>query len=189
MALATLDDVTSALGRELTEQEAARALFLLDQLSDKFCREARCSFTVESFTHRVKVNAGHARPPRAPLRSVASVTDDDGDPVPWRLGHGFVSVRLPSDRFVVISYTAGHDSVPAVVAGQLADSVRRALSIDPRAMAGQTQVSATTGPFTESASFASWAVGGQAMLSPDDIALARSFRPRRTGNVWVGGSG
>jgi hypothetical protein len=26
------------------------------------------------------------------------------------------------------------------------------------------------------------------MLSPDDIALARQYRPRRNGNVWVAGT-
>lgn len=187
MALATLEQVAQGLGRELTDAETRRAQFLLDQLSAKFVHEARTSFTVEDHVHRVKVNGGHARPPRGPIVSVSGVVDDDGAPVPWRLGHGLIHVPLPSDRFVVVTYRAGYTRVPPVVAGQVADSVRRALGIDPRAAAGVTQAATTTGPFTESASFAAWAVGGQAMLSPDDIALARSYRPHRP-NVWVGGA-
>ena len=186
MALATLEQVAQGLGRELTDAETRRAQFLLDQLSAKFVREARTSFTVEDHVHRVKVNGSHVRPPRGPIVSVSGVVDDDGAPVPWRLGHDFIAVGLPSDRFVVVTYRAGYTEVPPVVAGQIADSVGRALRIDPRAAAAQTQASTTAGPFTESASFAGWAIGGQAMLSPDDIALARSYRPHRP-NVWVGG--
>ena len=87
-----------------------------------------------------------------------------------------------------MTYQAGYREVPDVVATQIADSVARILKIDPRAAAGRTQTSVTTGPFSESGTFATWAVGGQAMLSPDDIALARQYRPRRNGNVWVAGT-
>lgn len=188
MALATVEDVAVALGHELSEAKKLRAQFLLDQLSAKFAREARCTFTVETFTHRVKVNGGHARPPRRPLLSVSAVVDDDGQPVPYRLGRGFVSVDLPSDHFVVVTYQAGYQTPPEVVVNQIADSVVRILQIDPGAASGHTQDTVTTGPFSKSSTFAPWAIGAQAMLSPDDIALAHTFRPKRAGNVWVGGT-
>ena len=187
-ALATGSDVASALGRELTEMETARVQHILDKLSEAFSAEARCDFTVATYTHRVKVNGCQVRPPRGPLLSVLSVVDDDGLAVIYRLAHGFISVNLPSDRFVVVTYTAGFDAVPDAVRLQIADSAARVLRIDERASSGMTQVNETTGPFTQQGTFASWAVGGQSMLSPDDVAVARRFRPRRPGNVWVGGT-
>lgn len=184
-ALAQVSDVQVAMGRELTVVETARVEFLLELLSDKFRAEAQQSFAVESFEHRIKVNGCHVTPRRTPLVSVSSVVDDAGVAVPWTMGEGFVHVNLPSDRFVVMTYTAGLTDVPVVVRHQIADSARRILSIAPAAIEGRTQVSQTAGPYSEQSQFATWAVGGQAMLSPDDIALARKFRPRRAGNVWV----
>ena len=183
--LASIVDVGNALGRTIDVAENARVEFLISQISEKFCREARQSFRVESFTHRVKVNGCKVVLPRRPLVSVESVKDDANIDVPYSLGRGFIAVNLPSDSFVVVAYRAGFDSVPDVVRNQVADSVKRILSIDSRALAGQTQANQTAGPYSEQGTFATWAVGGQAMLSPDDIALARSLRPKRAGNVWV----
>ena len=186
MKLATKEAVAQALGRDLTDEESKRAEHLLTILSAKFCQEARTTFTPVTYTHRVKVNGRHARPQRLPLIAVTSVVDDDAQPVPFTLRHGYVDVDLPSDRFVTMTYQAGYTEVPDVVAAQIADSVARILKIDPKAAAGATQASTTTGPFSQSATFASWTIGGQAMLSPDDIA--RQYRPRRNGNVWVAGT-
>lgn len=187
MELASIDDVAAAIGRPLTEEETKRAGFLLSQLSVRFLKEARTSFEVTEYTHRVKVNRGHARPPRAPLIAVIRVIDDYGAPVTWSLGRGFIAVPLTSDQFVTVTYTAGREGVPDIVRGCIADEARRILTIDVRAAAGQTQGAVTTGPLTTSASFAAHAVGAQAMLSPDAVALARSYRPRRSGNLWVAG--
>ncbi|QWW20133.1 hypothetical protein I6B53_03280 [Schaalia sp. 19OD2882] len=186
MQLASKSDVQAALGRDLSEGEAARIEHLLDLISAKFEAEARCSFTKSERTHRVKVNGGQAYPPIVPIQSVQSVVDDDGLAIPFRVRAGAVVVDLPSDEFVTVTYTSGLDKVPDRVRLQVADSVARLLRADPRAAAGQTQASTTTGPFSESSSFAAWTVGGQGLLSPDDLALARSYRPRRV-NVWVGG--
>ena len=188
MKLATKEAVAQALGRDLTDEESKRAEHLLTILSAKFCQEARTTFTPVTYTHRVKVNGRHARPQRLPLIAVTSVVDDDAQPVPFTLRHGYIDVDLPSDRFVTMTYQAGYAEVPDVVVAQVADSVARILKIDPKAAAGATQASTTTGPFSQSATFASWTIGGQAMLSPDDIALARQYRPRRNGNVWVAGT-
>lgn len=188
MALASPEDVAGVLGRSLTEEEGPRVDHLLKLLSEKFCKEAKSRFVIETFTHRVKVNGGHARPRRTPLLDVLSVVDDDGVPVPYRQRHGYVAVDLPSDRFVVMTYRAGYEQVPAAVVEQIVDSVLRVLRIDPQAASGATQSTQTAGPFSTNRSFAAWAVGGQTTLSPDDIALARTYRPKRAGNVWVGGS-
>lgn len=187
VALTTVVSVSDAMGRTLTESESARAQHVIEKLSDAFRAEARCSFMVSEYTHRVKVNGCQVRPPRGPLVDVSSVVDDDGLTVAYRVGHGFLSVNLPSDQFVVVTYTAGYEQVPEEVSRQIADSAARIIGVDERARAGFTQVSETTGPFAQQGTLATWAVGGQAILSPDDVATARRYRPKRPGNVWVGG--
>lgn len=186
LPLATVSDLEAALGRDLNETEKRRAEFVLDKLSAAFRDRARQTFTVEKYTHRLKVDGGgRIFPTRTPLLAVHSVTTDDGTPVTWQLRHGFVQVDKPASDFLVVTYSAGLAEVPAAVRLQLADSVRRIMSIDAAAAHGATQATDTTGPFTQTRQYASWAIGGQALLSPDDQALADSFRPRRAGHVWV----
>ena len=147
--LVTVEDIEAALGRSLTDSESARATFIADKLAEAFKARARQTFTVEQYTHRLKVDAG--------------------------------------GRVVVVTYAAGLSEVPAAVRLQLADSVRRILLIPDAAAQGATQMTETTGPFTQTRQYATWAVGGQAILSPDDQALADAYRPRRAGHVWVMG--
>jgi hypothetical protein len=186
--LVTVEDIEAALGRPLTDSESARAVFIADKLAEAFKARARQTFTVEQYTHRLKVDAGgRVVPTRAPLVSVKAVTTDDGQAIPYNVRHGFIQVGAPANEFVVATYTAGLTEVPAAVRLQLADSVRRILLIPDAASQGATQSTDTTGPFTQSRQYATWAVGGQALLSPDDQALADAYRPRRAGHVWVMG--
>ena len=126
-------------------------------------------------------------PTRAPLVEVLAVFTDEGAPVKYEKRHGHIYVRAWCTDFVVVTYTAGLSEVPAAVRLQLADSVRRILLIPDAAAQGATQMTETTGPFTQNRQYATWAVGGQAILSPDDQALADAYRPRRAGHVWVMG--
>ena len=186
--LVNVEDIEAALGRPLTDSESARATFIANKLSEAFKERARQTFTVKQYTHRLKVDAGgRVIPTRAPLVSVVAVTTDDGQVIPYNVRRGFIQVASPATEFVVVTYTAGLDRVPTAVRLQLADSVRRILLIPDDAAQGATQMTETTGPFTQSRQYATWAVGGQAILSPDDQALADSFRPRRAGHVWVMG--
>ena len=186
LPLASVSDLEAALGRDLNETEKRRAEFVLDKLSAAFRDRARQTFTVEQYTHRLKVDGGgRLFPTRTPLLAVHSVTTDDGTPVAWQLRHGFVQVDMPASDFLVVTYTAGLSEVPAAVRLQLADSARRILLLPDAAAQGAAQSTDTTGPFTQSRQYATWAVGGQVLLSPDDQALADSFRPRRAGHVWV----
>ncbi len=188
LPLASVSDLEAALGRDLNETEKRRAEFVLDKLSAAFRDRARQTFTVEQYTHRLKVDGGgRLFPTRTPLLAVHSVTTDDGTPVAWQLRHGFVQVDMPASDFLVVTYSAGLAEVPATVRLQLADSARRILLIPDAAAQGATQATDTTGPFTQSRQYATWAVGGQALLSPDDQALADAYRPRRAGHVWVMG--
>lgn len=181
-------DIEAALGRELRDEEKTRALFVADKLSEAFRQRARQTFTVETYVHRLKVDAGgRVFPTRAPLVEVLAVFTDEGAPVKYEKRHGHIYVRAWCSDFVVVTYTAGLAEVPPAVRLQLADSVRRILLIPDAAAQGATQMTETTGPFTQSRQYATWAVGGQALLSPDDQALADAYRPRRAGHVWVMG--
>jgi hypothetical protein len=183
--LATQADVTATLGRDLTEAESARADHVLAKLSAEFRRKARQTFTVETYTHRRKVDAGQVLLQRAPLVNVTSVVDDRGCAIPFTVRRQTVCVPLDSAEFATVTYTAGLAEVPDEVRRQIAESAGRVLQIDPAAKAGVDQITETTGPFTETRHMATWAVGGQAMLSPDDLALAAAYRPRRRGHAWV----
>lgn len=186
--LVDVADIEAALGRELRDEEKTRALFVADKLSAAFRQRARQTFTVETYVHRLKVDAGgRVFPTRAPLVEVLAVFTDEGAPVKYEKRHGHIYVRAWCTDFVVVTYTAGLAEVPAAVRLQLADSVRRILLIPDAAAQGATQMTETTGPFTQTRQYATWAVGGQAILSPDDQALADAYRPRRAGHVWVMG--
>lgn len=186
--LVTVEDIEDALGRPITDSESARATFIANKLAEAFRQRARQTFTVEQYTHRLKVDAGgRVAPTRAPLVSVEAVTTDDGQPIPYHVRHGFIQVTSLAHEFVVVTYTAGLSEVPAAVRLQLADSVRRILLIPDAVAQGATQMTETTGPFTQTRQYATWAVGGQAILSPDDQALADTYRPRSAGHVWVMG--
>lgn len=186
--LVDIEDIEAALGRPLRDEEKPRALFVADKLSAAFRMRARQTFAVETYVHRLKVDAGgRVFPTRVPLVEVLAVFTDEGAPVAYEKRHGHIYVRAWCSDFVVVTYTAGLSEVPAAVRLQLADSVRRILLIPDAAAQGATQMTETTGPFTQSRQYATWAVGGQAILSPDDQALADAYRPRRAGHVWVMG--
>ena len=188
--LVDLEDIEAALGRPLSDEEKPRALFVADKLSAAFRQRARQTFAVETYVHRLKVDGGgRVFPTRAPLVEVLAVFTDEGAPVTYEKRHGHIYVRAWCSDFVVVTYTAGLTEVPVAVRLQLADSARRIMSIDAAAAHGATQATDTTGPFTQTRQYAAWAVGGQALLSPDDQALADSYRPRRAGHVWVMGGG
>lgn len=186
--LVDLEDIEAALGRPLSDEEKPRALFVADKLSAAFRQRARQTFAVETYVHRLKVDGGgRVFPTRAPLVEVLAVFTDEGAPVTYEKRHGHIYVRAWCSDFVVVTYTAGLTEVPVAVRLQLADSARRIMSIDAAAAHGATQATDTTGPFTQTRQYATWAVGGQALLSPDDQALADTYRPRRAGHVWVMG--
>lgn len=186
--LVDIEDIEAALGRPLRDEEKPRALFVADKLSAAFRMRARQTFAVETYVHRLKVDTGgRVFPTRAPLVEVLAVFTDEGAPVAYEKRHGHIYVRAWCSEFVVVTYTAGLAEVPAAVRLQLADSVRRILLIPDAAAQGATQMTETTGPFTQSRQYATWAVGGQALLSPDDQALTDAYRPRRAGHVWVMG--
>ena len=186
MALAGMSDVSKALGRDLTDDEQDRAQHVLDLLSEKFRTEAVQTFSVETYTHRLKADGGLIRFPRTPLVDVTSVVSDDTEALQWvREGNAIRVPSLGSDGFALVTYTAGYDHVPDAVRLQIADEAQKIMNINPKAREGYSQSTEVTGPLTDGGTFGTWAVGGQSMLSPDSISLAHKYRPRKTGRVWV----
>lgn len=173
--LASTSDVESAVGRTLTSSESALASFALDKASERFRRESGQQFTAGSSTVRLKVNGGRVYLTQRPVVTVTSVSDDDGDAVDYTLTGQWLDVALSSGQYVTVEYDHGGE-VPDIVRLTIAEIAARNVNLDDSARAGLSQFSNVTGPFNESGSFAAWAVGGQVTLSPDDIALARSFR-------------
>lgn len=199
--LATVEDVAALLGRPLSGAEEARAGVLLEQVSARFRREARQEFTPGESTVRLRVDAGAVHLPQRPATEVVAVTYGDGRPVVHWTHQGQlvtvsnlaslagVAINADADAVgtapgsVVVTYRHGAE-VPPDARGAVAGAVQRAIGADPEAAQGAAQVTDSAGAFSRTRQFASWAVGGQALLSPDDLALARSFRAVRP-RLWV----
>jgi len=173
--LASANDVAESLGRDLTTEESTKVESILDKASELFRLRSGQQFTAGSSLVRLKVNGGVVRLPQRPVVSVESVTDDEGYPVGYTRFGSVLTTVLRSHQFVRVSYTHGGD-VPDVVRLCIADIARKVLEIPADARGGLSQFSTTDGPFSNSGTYASWAVGGQTMLAPDDAALADTFR-------------
>lgn len=182
--LALPKDVADAMGRDLTEEETRKVLPILAKASELFTRKSGQRFTPGESSVRLKSDGGRIYLPQRPVTAVTSVHDESGRPVTFTRHGQWLTTSLTSSDFAIVDYTHGGE-VPELVRLTVADVGRKVLGISSEAVAGVTQHSRTTGPYTESSSYAAWAVGGQTMLSPDDSATALSFR-RRVPRVWVG---
>ena len=206
-ALATFEDVATLPGRALTEDDRDGVEALLSQASARFRHEARQQFTPGESTVRLRIMGGSVWLREQPAVEVLAVTTDDDRPVGFQhhgqevvIGSGSTTlvvgsggepqapIRIderggPRIDHVTVRYTHG-GTVPDVVKDAVASAVRRKVGIDSDAIAGITQQTDTAGQFSRTRQFAAWAVGGPAVLSPEDIVLARSFRPK-TPRVWV----
>lgn len=182
--LASPDDVVVALGRDLTESEEARVDSVLRKASALFRREARQLFTPGFSDVRLKVNGGRVYLPQSPVTDVTSVVDDDGAAVAYTRRQQWLRVPLGSDSFVIVVYAHGDVEVPDLVRTTVAEVAMKVFQLAPEAVSGVSQYSETRGPFTESRTYAAWSVGGQTALSPDVVAIARSFRVT-VPTVWV----
>lgn len=138
-----------------------------------------------------KVNGG-AVLLREPL-DVTSVELLDGTPVSWSP----LTVKGPSSQLLIndrrvssatlvrVTGKAPGEQVSLLVATRVAQIVLRTLRINPTAASGVQQHSETSGPFTQQDTYATWAIGGDPVLSPDDIKFARSLARPRVGATWV----
>lgn len=195
IALAIASDVEAGLGRSLTTEEAVRVEPILAKASALFRRRSGQDFTTGTSTVRLKVNGGKVYLPQHPVTAVTTVTTVINNDVAFaveytRLGQWltvwsgltvfptypvYARETLASDVFVDVTYDHGGD-VPDLVVLCIADIARQVLLIAPNATTGVTQHSETKGPFTTSDTYATWAIGGQTRLSPEDNALADDIR-------------
>lgn len=181
--LASFEDVAALPGRALADTDRPGVEALLVKLSSRFRRLAGRAWASETLTRRLKVDGGVVFLPSG-VTDVVAVVDDHGHAVTHvRRGSQLEVAGLASHEFATVTFDTD-GTVPDEVRVAIAEAVRRVVDADVEAAKGVTQVTDSAGPFSRTRQFAAWAVGGQALLSPDDVALARSFR-RRTPRVWV----
>ncbi len=185
--LASRVDVVALLGRGLTSEEAARVNGILDKASELFRRRSGQEFTSGTSLVRLKMTANYVDLPQRPVVSVQSVTQDvaGGAAIAYDLFQSRLTLHgMHAGAMVRVAYTHGGD-VPDLVRLTIADVARKVLLIDRNAVTGATQHSETTGPFTEQSTYATWAQGGETRLSPDDNAIADSFRVKTYGSILL----
>lgn len=185
MALATISDVEARLGRPLTVAETAKADAWLNDASALFVQRAIQQFEVGESTVRLFPKDGIVRLVQRPVIAVTSVEDINGQPVDFTWD-GFQSLYdLGTTLPLKVTYEHGSDIIPEAVVAVVAGMVARTLSISGDAVAGVTQQ--TVGPFSQS--YASWAVGGQIMLSPAEAQVADSYRTKTFSSTSILGNG
>lgn len=181
--LASSGDVEAVLGRDLTNSEAARVDAVIDKVSALFRLHSGQQFTPGLSESLLTVRNGLVTLPQQPVTAVLDVTTVDGDDVDYALRGSHLSVYAPSGQ-VFVTYQHGGD-VPDLVRLTVADVVQKILTIPLEAQAGVQQVTKSTGPFSETHSYATWTLGGQATLSPEDKRIAESFRVQTGRTIHV----
>lgn len=176
--LAEPSDVAAVLGRDLTSEEAIRVVPILLKASELFRDEADQLFTAGDSIVRLKSNGGLILLNQRPITEIRSVVDDHDCPVRYKRRGQWLHTHLRSDRFATVDYSHGDAEIPALVRTTVAEVAMKVLNIPEEAAAGVVQSSETQGPFTESQTYATWAQGGQTMLAPSDVAIARKYKLR-----------
>lgn len=184
--LADVKDVMKVAARDLTSDELRRCEPILAKASELFRLRSGQQFTPGRSDVRLRVTGGVVFLPQRPVVTVHSVKDDDGRAMTYKLRKNrLMDVCLRSHEFVTVDYSHGSDDVPELVIRTIAEIAMKVLNVDPRAAAAVTQHAETAGPFTTSATYATWAIGGQTMLAPEDDRIAASFRAGRRPGLIV----
>jgi hypothetical protein len=181
--LASVDDVAVYFG-PMTSDEEVRAEAILSKASALFRRIARRDFTAGETTVRLKVAGGEVYLEQIPATAVTDVLADDGTDIVNELAGQRLTVTrngcpLASHEFVTVTYTYGA-FIPDDVRQTIAEIAAKVLRIPAAAAAGMASQTRSAGPFSESDTYAGWAVGGATSLAPEDRALAESYRYRGT---------
>ena len=185
MALATIADVEARLGRPLTPSELSKANAWLEDASALFTNRATQQFVPGESKVRLFPRDGVVRLVQRPVIEVVSVKDLDGNEIDYTFdGHQSLYDLGPYSP-VIVEYEHGSEDVPADVVAAVAGMVVRTLQIAPDAASGVTQQS--VGPFSQS--YATWAVGGQVMLSPMEEKIAADYREKTFRSASTLGNG
>lgn len=188
--LATLDDLSARLGREIGGDELDRAAALLDDASAAVRGVVGQNFergiVTQTFWPTCQGIITITGQNVADVTSTSPLTQVGRSR--WRVGNtaNWSSTYSSSTpRAVEVTYTSGWDEVPADIVAVVCSMVLRAFSIDPGS-AGLQQESA--GPFSVSYGAAS-SQGGIGMLAGELAVLARYTGARRIGtrrlSSWV----
>lgn len=197
-ALATADDVTALLGRDLTDAESDRVEVLLAAASARFRTEARREFTAAEHTVVLRVDGGRVTLPQRPVSSVDTVhaigadgqagaaigtwvfdgiaTIDLGD---WTVQQVNAPELDDPDDTVQVTWTAGYATVPEDVRWTVAGMALRTLT----AASTAGVESETIGGYTYRLGAA--AAAGPLGMTPDELAVARRYRPAGIRSVPV----
>jgi hypothetical protein len=185
MALATIADVEARLGRALTAAELPKATAWLKDASALFVQRATQQFEMGESRVRLFPRDGVVRLVQRPVISIVSVKDIDGVEIDYTFdGHQSI-YDLGSYSPVIVEYEHGSEDIPADVVAAVAGVVVRTMQIAPDAVSGVTQQS--VGPFSQS--YATWAVGGQVMLSPAEEKIANAYREKTFRSASTLGNG
>ena len=185
MALATIADVEARLGRSLTVAEQPKAAAYLEDASALFVQRAVQKFEVGESTVRLFPKDGIVRLVQRPVIEVVEVKDIDGVEIDFTFDGHQSLYDLGAYTPVTVTYEHGSATIPADVVACVAGMVARTLSISPDAAAGVTQQS--VGPFSQS--YATWAVGGQVMMSPAEAKVADYYRGMTFRSTSILGNG
>lgn len=184
--------IEAALGRAMTYQEwetaqSYSALAASAFLTEAFGTSTDYGFGTGTATQRLRVDGGTVTLPYRRVTAVEQVTDDNDHPVTYRWKKNRPQyLQTSSRRFVTVTYRWQLD-MPESVPKLLAGTVARALQASPEAKQGAQSISKTVGPFSGSIQFATWAVGGQVMLSPEEKRAAKQFSPISSPHSWLFG--
>ncbi|MBF4574680.1 hypothetical protein [Frondihabitans sp. VKM Ac-2883] len=186
--LAVSADVEEVLGRDLTPDEQKRVDSILVKASELFRIASGQQFTPGETTNRLKVTGNAVALLQRPVTEVVSVTTDSttGQTLAFDLFQQELTIpQACAGDFVRVTYRHGGE-VPDLVRLTVAGVPAQVFTTSKSAAAGVTQRSETKGPFTTQETYAAWALGAAPRLSPDDLAIAQSFRRARYGAILTG---
>lgn len=185
MALATIADVEARLGRPLTNSELSKANAWLEDASALFVQRATQQFEPGESRVRLFPRDGVVRLVQRPVIEIISVKDIDGVEIDYTFDGHQSLYDLGSYSPVIVEYEHGSEDIPADVVAAVAGMVVRTLQIAPDAASGVTQQA--VGPFSQS--YATWAVGGQIMMSPAEEKIANAYREKTFRSASTLGNG
>lgn len=127
--IASIDQLETALGRELSGVEESRADLYLRIASDVVRSVTGHRYSTETHTWQGFTSGAKARLLPLPVASVTSVVDSSGAAVTYTLRGD--TVYVDTDAELVVTFTAGHSTAPDLEVGIVCQMAIRALSVDP----------------------------------------------------------
>lgn len=143
MTLATTDDFQARLGRDLTDDETARAEALLADVSAAVKIRTTQTFELAETTVRLRIRRDGVRLPQSPVHGVTAVTDIDGNDISFEwdgldrvaltnrtLAVDFADICTPV-TVVDVTYEHGYEDVPEAIIGVVCSIALRAFGVAP----------------------------------------------------------